>query len=66
MMKQKQNQNRVDIVDAYLTVPIEIVRFLWARKLWWLVPVAICLLIIGGMLLLAASSPVAPFIYPLF
>jgi Family of unknown function (DUF5989) len=62
----KPNQNRVDVVDAYLGVPIEILRFLWARKLWWLVPVVICLLVIGGLLLLAASSPVAPFIYPLF
>ena len=59
-------QNRFAVVDAYLAVPTEIIRFLWARRLWWLVPVVICLVIIGALTLLAATGPVAPFIYPLF
>jgi hypothetical protein len=62
----KQSRGRLDVLDAYLALPLEILRFLWARKLWWMVPVVICLLIIGVLTLLAVSSPVAPFIYPLF
>jgi hypothetical protein len=62
----KQKQSRFDVLDAYLVVPVEIARFLWARTLWWMIPVVLCLLIVGLLTVLAASSPIAPFIYPLF
>lgn len=43
---------------------------LWAcmrvRKKYWLLPVVIMLLILGGLLILAQGSAVAPFIYTLF
>ncbi|MDD5128604.1 MAG: DUF5989 family protein [Candidatus Omnitrophica bacterium] len=40
--------------------------FLRVRKKWWLAPIIILLLLIGGLLFLAQSSAVAPFIYTLF
>ncbi|MFA7294450.1 MAG: DUF5989 family protein [Candidatus Omnitrophota bacterium] len=40
--------------------------FLKVRKKWWLAPIIILLLLIGGLLFLAQSSAVAPFIYTLF
>jgi hypothetical protein len=41
-------------------------RFLTRRKKYWLLPVILVLLIIGGMLVLAQGSVLAPFIYTLF
>ena len=36
------------------------------RKKYWLIPVILVLLTLGGLLLLAQGSAVAPFIYTLF
>lgn len=44
----------------------EVLRFLWARKLWWLIPMVTVLLLFGLLLVFASSSGVAPFIYTLF
>ena len=44
----------------------EFVRFLLARKKYWLMPVLVLLLIVGGLLVLSQGSVVAPFIYTLF
>ena len=41
-------------------------KFLWKRKLWWLIPMLIIFLIIGILILVVGSSPLAPIIYPLF
>ena len=40
--------------------------FLWARKLWWMVPIVASLVLVGILVVLASSSPVSPFIYTLF
>ena len=37
-----------------------------ARKKWWLFPVIFVLLIVGGLLVLAQGSAIAPFIYTVF
>lgn len=49
-----------------LGVAGEILSFLWARKLWWLLPMVIVLLLFGLLLVFANASGVAPFIYTLF
>jgi competence protein ComGC len=41
-------------------------QFLKERKLYWLTPVIIVLLIIGLLLIFGGSSAVAPFIYTIF
>jgi hypothetical protein len=41
-------------------------KFLRARKKFWLLPIIIMLVLLGGLLLLAKGSAVAPFIYTLF
>jgi hypothetical protein len=41
-------------------------RFLWERKLWWMVPMVVVFLLFGVLVFLAQSSAVAPFIYVLF
>jgi hypothetical protein len=44
----------------------ELFEFLWARKLWWLVPMVVVLILFGVLLVLTQGSALAPFIYTLF
>ncbi len=44
----------------------EFFAFIAHEKKWWMIPLVVILLIIGGLILFASSSPLAPFIYPLF
>ena len=41
-------------------------RFLRVRKKFWLAPILIIMVILGGLNVLAQGSAVAPFIYTLF
>jgi hypothetical protein len=45
-------------------------RELWAymrtRKKYWLIPILLVMVILGGLIVLAQGSAVAPFIYTLF
>lgn len=45
---------------------LELMRFLRARKKLWLAPLVLTLVLIGGLLVLAQGSVIAPFIYTLF
>jgi hypothetical protein len=40
--------------------------FIRARKKYWLVPVLVVMAVLGGLIVLAKGSAVAPFIYTLF
>lgn len=44
----------------------ELLLFLRVRKKLWLSPIIIVMVILGGLLVLAQGSVVAPFIYTLF
>lgn len=44
----------------------ELLVFLWQRKLWWLIPMIVILVLLGAVLIFAQGSAVAPFIYTLF
>ena len=44
----------------------ELLLFLRKRKKLWLAPLIFLMLILGGLLILAQGSVVAPFIYTLF
>lgn len=44
----------------------EFFRFLAARRKYWLIPVLVMLVLIGGLLVLTQGSVIAPFIYTLF
>jgi len=49
---------------------LDLLKDLWGfmreRKKFWLAPIIIILLLLGGLLVLAQGSAVAPFIYTLF
>ncbi len=40
--------------------------FMRARKKFWLAPIIIVMVLLGGLLVLAQGSAIAPFIYTLF
>ena len=44
----------------------ELWAFLRERKKFWLLPIIVLMLAIGGLLILAQGSALAPFIYTLF
>jgi hypothetical protein len=49
---------------------LEFMRDLWqfmgGHKKFWLAPIIIVMLLLGGLIILAQGSAVAPFIYTLF
>ncbi len=44
----------------------ELLAFLRVRKKLWLAPIIIVMVLLGGLLVLAQGTVVAPFIYTLF
>jgi len=49
-----------------MSVFYELCQFLFARKKFWLAPIILLLLLVGGLFVLSAGSAVAPLIYTLF
>ena len=49
---------------------LDLLKDLWAfmreRKKFWLLPIIIVLVLLGGLLIVAQGSAIAPFIYTLF
>ncbi|MFC1491761.1 DUF5989 family protein [Nitrospinota bacterium] len=44
----------------------ELFSFMWANKIWWMAPIVVVLLVFSGLMVLAQSSALAPFVYTLF
>ena len=44
----------------------ELWAFMRARKKFWLLPIMVMVAVLGGLIVLAQGSAVAPFIYTLF
>jgi hypothetical protein len=51
--------NRLAIIKEFLD-------FLREQKRWWIAPIVVCLLLLGGLLIFAKGSALAPFLYSLF
>lgn len=49
---------------------LDLIKDLWGfmkeRKKFWLAPIIIVLLLLGGLIVLAQGSAIAPFIYTIF
>ena len=43
----------------------DLMQFLWKAKLWFLIPFIVILLLLGGILIFAQATGIAPFIYTL-
>lgn len=44
----------------------ELLLFLKTRKKYWLIPLIVILILLGGLIVLTGGSALAPFIYSLF
>jgi hypothetical protein len=44
----------------------ELLSFMKERKKFWLLPIIICLVTLGGLIVMTSGTAVAPFIYTLF
>jgi hypothetical protein len=45
---------------------LELWSFMKERKKFWLLPIVVCLLLLGSLIVFTSGSAVAPFIYTLF
>jgi len=45
---------------------LELWSFLRVRKKFWLLPIIIMMVLLGGLIILTQGSAIAPFIYTLF
>lgn len=53
-------------MNRRLAIIREFLDFLRERKKWWIAPIVVFLLLLGGLLIFAKGSALAPFIYSLF
>jgi len=51
---------------ANQSIIVEFWEFLKVRKRYWLLPIVLMLMLLGGLIVFTESSAVAPFIYALF
>ncbi len=49
-----------------MSLPVDLWNFMMVRKKFWLAPILVMMLLLGGLIILAKGSAVAPFIYTLF
>jgi hypothetical protein len=49
-----------------MSVFLNFLRFMRVYKKFWLAPIVLVLLIVGGIVVIVQASAVAPFIYALF
>ena len=59
MKSLDQLKNRFSIMS-------ELITFFWERRLWWMIPMVVVLLVFGLLIIFTQSSALAPFLYPLF
>lgn len=57
---------RIESLTSRLGILGDLLSFFWNNKWWWLTPMVLMLLALGGLVVFAQSSAIAPFIYTLF
>ncbi len=60
------NQIRTILAMANKSLIGEFWSYFKERKVWWMVPIIILILLVGILIILAQSSSISPFIYALF
>lgn len=56
----------LDSLKSRFSIMGELLAFLWLRRLWWMIPMVLVLLVFGLLIIFTQSSALAPFLYPLF
>ncbi len=54
------------MIQAIFGTLRELFTYLWKRKLWWLIPFVIVLLLLSALIILGSAAGVGPFIYTIF
>lgn len=57
---------RIESFTNRLGIVSDLLSFFWNNKWWWLTPMILMLMGLGGLVVFAQSSAIAPFIYTLF
>lgn len=65
MSRISRLKERIRKTERELGIAGDFLRFLWKRKLYWMIPFFITLLIFSMFVILAQTTPAAPFLYPL-
>ena len=71
MMETKANKAKTGpsaLQDFFMRLGIlgELLAFLWKRKLYWLLPLVITLLVFAIIIIIGSAGPAGVFVYPLF
>ncbi|MBK34461.1 MAG: hypothetical protein CME26_02895 [Gemmatimonadetes bacterium] len=53
-------------VVARLGIIGELLIFFWERKLWWMIPMVLVLMMFGVLIVFTQGTALAPFVYTLF
>lgn len=56
----------IDAVRVRTATIRRLFSFLWKMKMWWLMPLVVILIILSLITIMAASTPLGPFIYAIF
>ena len=64
--KKKKKKNGINDFFARMGVLGELLGFLWRRKLYWLIPMMVTLLLFAVLIAIGSSGPGGVFIYTLF
>lgn len=64
--KKKKNVSALNEFFMRMGVLGELLSFLWKRKLYWLIPMVMTLLVFAVIIVLGSSGPGGVFIYTLF
>jgi len=59
-------KRKIRSLGMKLDIAGDLIIFLWQRKLWWIIPPIMLLLLLGLFIVLTEGSVLAPFIYTLF
>jgi hypothetical protein len=70
---QPQQEGNVKAIQRFfrnlfsrLGIAGQLLGFFWRRKVWWMTPLVLVILILGVLVIFGQSSAVSAFIYTLF
>lgn len=47
-------------------IAASLLAYFWQERLWWMIPMVLLLLVLGGLFVVTQSSAIAPLIYTMF
>jgi len=67
-LKTKNDNKPTAMQDFFMRLGIlgELLSFLWKRKLYWMIPLVVTLLVFALLIIVGSAGPGGAFIYTLF